>query len=69
MKGGMYDSPETPATEYPVIPEPMERAALDAIFGASSRQSIAKPFVLLPPAAVFAEVSSDGHRDASTAHR
>lgn len=66
----MYDPPETPATEYPVIPEQMERAALDAIFGALSRRSIAKPFVLLPPAAaVFAEVSFDGHRDASTAHR
>lgn len=66
---GIYDPPETPATEYPVLPEPMERAALDAIFGASSRRSIAKPFLLLPPTAeVLAEVSGDGHCDASTAH-
>ena len=43
-----YDPPGTPATEYPILPESIEEAALDAIFGTTTSPSTALPFKLLP---------------------
>ena len=46
-----YDSPYTPPVTYPYLPEPLEEAALDALFGRRSRSSFTPFKVMAPDAA------------------